>query len=112
MIGSSHLIEHTPDFVKFLNDCDSILKDTGVLALVVPDKRFCFDHFRPITGISKIIDSHFSKNTIHTPGTVAEYFLNVVSKSGDIAWNNSTTGEYKFIHTLENATWGIKIVTE
>lgn len=109
-IIASHVIEHTPDLIGFLNDCDAILKDDGVISLVVPDKRYCFDHYRPITGISKIIDSHFQKATIHTPGTVAEYFLNVVSKSGNIAWAASTTGEYNFIHSLENALQGMKSV--
>ena len=32
-------------------DCDSLLKKAGVLSLAVPDKRYSFDHFRPITGI-------------------------------------------------------------
>src|SRR6185437_1662157 len=41
-IIASHVIEHTPDLIGFLNDCDSILKDDGILSLAVPDKRFCF----------------------------------------------------------------------
>ncbi len=65
-IIASHVIEHTPDLICFLNDCDTILKDDGVISLVVPDKRYYFDHYRPITGISKIIDSHVSENNIHS----------------------------------------------
>lgn len=102
-IIASHLIEHTPDLIGFLNDCDAILKDEGMISLVIPDKRFCFDHHRPITGISKVIDSHLQKSTIHTPGTVAEYFLNVVSKNGNIAWGRTTFGKYRFVHSLEIA---------
>src|SRR5262245_42120449 len=34
-IIASHLIEHTPDFIGFINECDSILKDDGVLSLAV-----------------------------------------------------------------------------
>ncbi|KOP23739.1 hypothetical protein AMR41_24740 [Hapalosiphon sp. MRB220] len=109
-IIASHVIEHTPDLIGFLNDCDAILKNDGVISLVVPDKRYCFDHYRPITGISKIIDSHFQQSTNHTPGTVAEYFLNVVSQSGKIAWDSSTTGEYNFVHSIENALQGMKSV--
>ena len=101
-IIASHVIEHTPDLIGFLNDCDSILKDDGMLSLVVPDKRFCFDYHRPITGISKIIDSHFQKNKIHTPGTITEYFLNVVSKEGNIAWDSFSIGKFNFIHDLND----------
>lgn len=57
-IIASHVIEHTPDLIGFLKECDSILKDDGVVSLAIPDKRFCFDHFRPITGVSKVIDHH------------------------------------------------------
>jgi len=109
-IIASHVIEHTPDLIGFLNDCDAILKDEGVISLVIPDKRYCFDHYRPITGISKIIDNHFQKNKIHTPGTVAEYFLNVVSKDGSIAWNSSITGEYNLVHSLDDALQGMNSV--
>lgn len=109
-IIASHVIEHTPDLIAFLNDCDTILKDDGVISLVVPDKRYCFDHYRPITGISKIIDSHLLKRKIHTPGTVAEYFLNVVSKAGNIAWDATATGEYNFVHSLEDAVRGMNSV--
>ncbi|WP_455375551.1 class I SAM-dependent methyltransferase [Kaarinaea lacus] len=109
-IIASHVIEHTPDIIGFLNDCDTILKDDGVISLIIPDKRYCFDHFRPISGISKIIDNHFQKATIHSPGTVAEYFLNVVSKSGKIAWGSKTKGEYKFVHQPEEAIQGMNSV--
>ena len=109
-IIASHLIEHTPDLIGFLNECDTILKDDAVISLVIPDKRYCFDHFRPLTGISQIIDSHFQKNTIHSAGIVAEYFLNVVSKGDKIAWYKGSTGDYKFVHTLENAIEGIDSV--
>lgn len=97
-IIASHVIEHTPDLIGFLKDCDSILKDDGVISLVVPDKRYCFDHFRPVTGLSRIIDSHFMGSKFHTIGTAVEYLMNVVSKSGKIAWNANTLGKYKFIH--------------
>lgn len=102
-IIASHVIEHTPDLIGFLNECDSVLKDDGVVSLVIPDKRYCFDHFRPISGLSSVIDHHIQKNTIHTPGKVAECFLNVVSKSGSIAWNSSDNGAYKLQHSVEDA---------
>lgn len=109
-IVASHVIEHTPDLIGFLNDCDTILKDNGVISLAIPDKRYCFDHYRPITGLSKIIDSHFQKDSIHTPGTIVEFVLNAVSKAGCIAWDSSTIGEYKLDHSLENALEEMKSV--
>ena len=109
-IIASHVIEHMPDLVGFIEDCSAVLKDDGILSIVVPDKRYCFDRYRPITGISRIIDSHLCKNKIHTAGTVAEYFLNVVSRGGHIAWDKNADGEYRFVHSLSDALLGIKSV--
>lgn len=109
-IIASHVIEHTPDLIGFFHDCDTILKDDGVISLVIPDKRYCFDHYRTITGISKIIDNHFQQTTIHTPGTVAETFLNDVKKAGNIAWSSGASGEYELVHSVESALQHMKSV--
>ena len=79
-IIASHVIEHTTDLIAFINDCDSILKSDGVLSLVIPDKRYCFDKFRALTGISEVIDTHLQNKKTHSPGVVADYYLNVVSR--------------------------------
>jgi len=84
---ASHVIEHTPDLIGFLQQCEEILTEDGILSLVVPDIRYHFDYFRPVTGISKVIDAYYQKHTIHSAGTVAEYTLNVCTRGGQIAWH-------------------------
>lgn len=106
-IIASHVIEHTPDLVAFVNQCDEILGDDGVLSLAVPDKRFCFDFYRPISGLGSVIDSALRKDKIHPPGSVVEYFLNVVSKDGSIAWSDSREGDFKLVHSLDDAKRGM-----
>ena len=99
-IIASHLIEHTPDLIAFLDDCDSILKDDGVLSLVIPDKRYCFDRFRPITGLARVVDSHAAGRKVHTEGTIAEYFMNVAAKGNVLTWDERSKGDYRFLHSL------------
>lgn len=111
-IIASHLIEHTPDLIAFLEDCDSILKDGGVLSLVVPDKRYCFDRFRPITGLARVLDSHFAGNKIHSAGAAAEYFMNVAGKDHKLAWDADTSGDYVFLHSAQYAREMIREVHE
>ena len=111
-IIASNVIEHTPDLVAFLADCDSILKDGGVLSLVIPDKRYCFDRFRPITGLARILDSHFAGNKIHSAGAVAEYFMNVAGRAGELSWDPDANGDYGFIHSAQEAGVGIRAVRE
>ncbi len=106
-IIASHLIEHTPDLIGFLHNCDCILKDTGALSLAIPDARYCFDHFRPLTGLSKIIDAHLNRHTIHTAGSVAEHILNHVSCGGRVSWDAGTSGAFAFSHSLEEARGAI-----
>lgn len=102
-ILASHIIEHTPDLIRFLRDCESVLKTDGVLSLAVPDKRFCFDRFRPITGLARIVDAHVGGSTIHSAGSVAEFFMNVISQGGNIAWEEGRGGAVEFIHGFEEA---------
>jgi SAM-dependent methyltransferase len=111
-IIASHVIEHTPNLLGFLNDCDSILKDDGVLSLAVPDKRFCFDHFRPLTGISKIVDAHFLQQTRHSLGTVMEQNLYAVSKGGKTCWRSSLGGKYLFTSSVDAARGYLQRATD
>jgi SAM-dependent methyltransferase len=100
-IIASHLIEHTPDLIGFLDDCDSVLKETGVLSLVIPDARYCFDHFRPLTPLSRIIDAHLHRDKIHSPGTIAEFLLNFAFRGGRLAWDEYSDDEFTFANPIE-----------
>lgn len=57
-VMASHVIEHMTDLVGFLLDCERLLEPDGRLILIVPDKRYCFDYFQPITDTAKIIGDH------------------------------------------------------
>ncbi len=48
-IVSSHNFEHLPDPIRFLGDCESLLKPSGFVGMILPDKRHCMDRFRPAT---------------------------------------------------------------
>lgn len=102
-IIASHVIEHVPNLVGFINACDEILNDSGVLSLAVPDVRFCFDHFRPISGLSKVLDAHYQNHTVHTPGSIAEFTLNLVERDHEPGWAENTLlrDEYTFRNSPE-----------
>lgn len=86
-IIASHVIEHAAELIGFLNYFGSLLTDGGVIALAIPDKRYCFDCFRPMTGIARIIDTYFTNaGRYHSLGTIAESYLYSVSLNGHIAW--------------------------
>lgn len=111
-IVACHVIEHTPDLISFLNDCETVLNEQGVLALVVPDKRYCFDHFRPLTGLARVVDSHARQTRIHSEGTAAEYFMQVVSRGGQNDWHSFNTGPFAHIHTAQEAKLAIHAIRD
>ena len=51
---ASHVIEHTTDLVGFLDAAATLLTPSGVVVLAVPDKRYCFDYFRPLTTTGQV----------------------------------------------------------
>ena len=58
---SSHVIEHSLDFISHLNQVEEMLKANGCYFLLVPDHRYCFDHFQTPSGISDVIEAHLEK---------------------------------------------------
>lgn len=59
---SSHVIEHLANPLKALFEWKRILRNNGVLLLLCPHKENTFDHKRPITPLSHLIED-FGKDT-------------------------------------------------
>lgn len=57
-IVSSHNFEHLPDPIRFLGDCESLLKPSGFVGMILPDKRHCVDRFRPATTFADLVRAH------------------------------------------------------
>lgn len=100
---ASHVVEHTPDLIGFLRGCEALLKPDGVLSLAIPDKRYCFDYFRPISGLGKVLDAHAGRLTRHTAGTAAEFELNASKRDGVIAWSADHPGRNILLNPLSKA---------
>jgi hypothetical protein len=102
-IVASHVIEHIPDVIGFIQDCQLLLKEGGVLVLAVPDKRFCFDVLRPVSTIGQIIQAHIEKRTHHTPGQIFDHVLMVATREGRIVWPATDSGLIGTMYPLEMA---------
>lgn len=118
-IIASHMIEHSTDFIGFLHDCSRLLKKEGILRLAVPDKRYCFDHYRFTTGLAEVLNNAYAPDNIQTAGNVAEYYINAVSRKGRISWNKPAlpffdffmkhrNSDYKFVHDKDIAVDGMR----
>jgi SAM-dependent methyltransferase len=74
-VFSSHSIEHQPDLVRHLQAVGNLLLDGGCYFLIVPDKRYCFDHFIAESTIADVLDTHLRKVRRHEPRRILEYRL-------------------------------------
>jgi hypothetical protein len=75
LIVASHVIEHIPNVLKWLNDLALILKDNGVVKLVIPDQRYCFDFRRRLTGVADILAAYLENRVKPGPERVYDYIL-------------------------------------
>jgi SAM-dependent methyltransferase len=82
IVVASHVIEHTPDMLGFLHECEKTLAPGGRLLLVVPDRRRCFDFFRPASTTGAVLQSHLEGRTRHTPGAAFDFVANFARLDG------------------------------
>jgi len=75
---ASHVIEHVPDVIGWLNDIFSVLKDDGIVSLAIPDKRYTFDRYRTPTSAAVFLDNWMRRPTTHSTQQLFDHFSQVV----------------------------------
>jgi len=87
-IVASHVIEHTVDLISFVNECMKLLRPGGLVSLIVPDKRFCFDQLRPLSSAGAIVEAHLQPRTFHPVASFVDTHLYTVRRFGtDNTWD-------------------------
>lgn len=85
-VVASHVIEHVPDLIGWLQAMARALAPGGEIRLVVPDKRFCFDHHRAETLLSDLLAAHAAGERSPPLARIADYFLHVVEVEAADVW--------------------------
>jgi SAM-dependent methyltransferase len=65
-VFSSHAIEHQPDLIAHLQSVERLLRPGGRYFAIVPDKRYCYDHFSAESDLADVVEAHVEKRTFHT----------------------------------------------
>lgn len=103
-IIASHVIEHLPDLISWLQQCEALLKPHGILSLVIPDKRYCFDYFSSISSTGNVLDAYSEKRVRPSPGQIFDHFANAAKRRGNITWSSDKLGGAdEFIHPFQQA---------
>lgn len=70
---SSHAIEHQPDLLRHLQAAERVLEPGGAFFLIIPDKRYCFDHFLAESTIAGVLGAYEERRMRHTLQSVIEH---------------------------------------
>lgn len=86
---SSHNLEHFANPLKAVKEWDRVLKPGGALLIILPDKRFTFDHRRPDTTMEHLL-ADYENNTqeddlTHMEEILALHDLSMDLPAGDLA---------------------------
>jgi SAM-dependent methyltransferase len=84
--AASHVIEHVPNPIRWLNEIHGVLKPGGRVLLVVPDKRFTFDIRRRCTAVSELVDAFFADRSRPAFGQIYDQFAEAAQVNVAAAW--------------------------
>jgi SAM-dependent methyltransferase len=100
---ASHVIEHTPDLIAFLNAAAVLLRSDGIVVLAIPDKRYCFDYFQPLSTTGQVLAAHAENRSRHTSRMAFDHVAYAVRNAGVGAWSQHPVRELSFFHSIESA---------
>jgi predicted SAM-dependent methyltransferase len=108
-VVASHVMEHVPDLLGWLESNLRLLKVGGRIAIAFPDKRYCFDIKRRPTFLSDILCAYLEKRTRPTFQQICDHFWNVSKVTAVSAWDGTiTASNAEYIHSRERALSVIK----
>lgn len=83
---SSHVIEHQPDLISHLNQVAEILGDSGRYFLLIPDHRYCFDHFQTRSQTIDLVIAHQERRKRHTAKSLMDHWANTTHNDPTEHW--------------------------
>jgi SAM-dependent methyltransferase len=103
-ILASHVVEHMPDPITFLRSAQRLLKPDGTIVLAVPDKRYTFDFFGPITSTGDWLTAYGVAARTHTKRAAFNHVAYAVTNRGQITWSHEhKLDALRFAHDLSDA---------
>ncbi len=103
-IVASHVIEHVPDLITWLEELRAVLKPEGEVRLAVPDRRFTFDYLRRETSLADILSARLAHARRPLPIAILDFLLNATTVSNIDAWEcKLNPSGLKPTHTVDQA---------
>lgn len=87
LVLSSHSIEHQIDLVRHLAEVERILRSDGHYVCIIPDARYCFDHFLPPSTISDVLAAHGDGRHRHSLKSIVDHWAMTTHNDAIRHWN-------------------------
>lgn len=101
---NSHVIEHVPDVVTWLEEIHSVLKPGGLLRMAIPDRRFTFDFLRAESTLADALDAYLRRTRVPLPRAILDHFLSYCEIDLGRAWDGQLTkSDVQPVHSPEFA---------
>jgi hypothetical protein len=101
---ASHVLEHLPDPIGFLQAAARLLHPVeGTIRLALPDKRLCFDLFRPVATTGRVLAAHRTGAALHGYAELFDHVAYLTRLDGRAAWTREPLDGLALDHTLAQA---------
>jgi hypothetical protein len=90
LVMSSHVLEHQPDLVTHLNKVEKLLTSDGKYAFIVPDSRYCFDHFIYPSNLVSVVKEFQLKRVKPDLWNVIEHRALTCHNDPKLHWNKQS----------------------
>jgi hypothetical protein len=74
---ASHVMEHVPDIIGWLQQLACVLRDGGIVSLAIPDKERTFDHARATSRPADLVEAHIRRLSAPSPRHVFDHITSV-----------------------------------
>jgi SAM-dependent methyltransferase len=81
-VVSSHVLEHTCNPPRQIEEWLRIVRPGGIVYMIVPDKRFCFDRRREATPLEHFVDEFECDTESITEDHYRDYIVNTDGEDG------------------------------
>ena len=101
---ASHVMEHVPDVIGWLEANLRLLRPGGRIALAFPDRRFCFDLAKQPTSFHEVVAAYLEKRTQPNFTQICDHVLNERKVSAIDVWSGSLNEKNSIpLHALPQA---------
>jgi SAM-dependent methyltransferase len=100
---ASHVIEHFTNPIGFFRSMSRLIAPQGIISLAVPDKRFCFDYFKPLSLTGDLLSADEQSRKRHTKCTAFNEVAYSVFSDNVGAWSQHPIESISFVYSIKRA---------